>query len=80
MSLVYNSSSYEEVESLRLLEGIVDIYMPDFKFWQNDSATRYAHAADYPEKARAALLEMQRQAGDLRMNPEFPENCNDKIK
>ena len=66
--LVYNSSGYEEVESLQLLEGIVDIYMPDFKFWQNHSAKRYAHAADYPEKARAALLEMQRQVGDLRMD------------
>jgi putative pyruvate formate lyase activating enzyme len=66
--LVYNSSGYEEGETLQLLEGIVDIYMPDFKFWQNDSAKRYAHAADYPEKARAALLEMQRQVGDLRID------------
>ena len=66
--LVYNSSGYEEVETLQLLEGIVDIYMPDFKFWQNHSAERYAHAADYPEKARAALLEMQRQVGDLHMD------------
>jgi putative pyruvate formate lyase activating enzyme len=66
--LVYNSSGYEEVESLQLLEGIVDIYMPDFKFWKNHSAKRYAHAADYPEKARAALLEMQRQVGDLCMD------------
>jgi putative pyruvate formate lyase activating enzyme len=66
--LVYNSSGYEEVETLRLLEGIVDIYMPDFKFWQNHSAERYANAADYPEKTRAALLEMQRQVGDLSMD------------
>jgi len=63
--LVYNCSGYEEVRSLQLLEGIVDIYMPDFKFWKSDSAKRYAHAADYPEKARCALLEMQRQVGDL---------------
>ena len=66
--LVYNSSGYEEVESLQLLDGIVDIYMPDFKFWQNNSAKKYAHAADYPGKARAALLEMQRQVGELRMD------------
>jgi len=66
--LVYNCSGYEEVESLKLLDGIVDIYMPDFKFWQTESAKKYAHAADYPEKARAALMEMQRQVGDLEIN------------
>jgi len=66
--LVYNCSGYEEVESLKLLDGIVDIYMPDFKFWQTESAEKYAHAADYPEKARAALMEMQRQVGDLQIN------------
>lgn len=66
--LVYNCGGYEEVESLRLLEGIVDIYMPDFKFWTGGSGKRYARAADYPEKARAALMEMQRQVGDLQIS------------
>ncbi len=63
--LVYNSSGYDRVETLKMLEGVVDIYMPDFKFWRKDSAARYAGAADYPERARAAIREMHRQVGDL---------------
>jgi putative pyruvate formate lyase activating enzyme len=63
--LVYNSSGYDSVQTLKLLDGIVDIYMPDFKFWEPDSAKRYMHAPDYPEIARAALKEMHRQVGDL---------------
>ena len=63
--LVYNSSGYDSVETLALLDGVVDIYMPDFKFWDKDSARRLAGAPDYPEKARAALREMHRQVGDL---------------
>lgn len=63
--LVYNTSGYDEVETLRLLDGIVDIYMPDFKFWNKASAARFCQAADYPEKARLAIREMHRQVGDL---------------
>jgi putative pyruvate formate lyase activating enzyme len=63
--LVYNCGGYEEVSTLRLLEGIVDIYMPDFKFWDPQVAERYCGAPDYPEKARAAVREMHRQVGDL---------------
>ncbi len=66
--LVYNSSAYDGLETLQLLDGIVDIYMPDFKFWSNDSAKRYGGAFDYPEKARAAVKEMQRQVGELVIN------------
>lgn len=66
--LVYNSSGYDLVSSLILLDGIVDIYMPDFKFWSARSAARYADAADYPEIARRAVKEMQRQVGDLQQN------------
>jgi putative pyruvate formate lyase activating enzyme len=66
--LVYNSSSYDLVETLQILEGIIDIYMPDFKFWQHDSGKRYARAADYPEIAIAAIREMHRQVGDLVLN------------
>jgi putative pyruvate formate lyase activating enzyme len=66
--LVYNSSGYDSITSLQLLDGIVDIFMPDFKFWCADSAKRYAMAADYPETARQALREMQRQVGDLQIN------------
>lgn len=63
--LVYNSSGYDEVETIRLLDGVIDIYMPDFKFWATDSAKRFAKAPDYPERARAAIKEMHRQVGDL---------------
>lgn len=63
--IVYNSSGYESVEALRLLEGIVDIYMPDVKFWEGSWADRCCDAADYPEAARAAVREMHRQVGDL---------------
>jgi putative pyruvate formate lyase activating enzyme len=63
--LVYNSSGYDSVETLRLLAGIIDIYMPDFKFWDRESARRLAGAPDYPVIARAALKEMHRQVGDL---------------
>lgn len=66
--LVYNTSGYDEVETLRLLEGIIDIYMPDFKFWASDSARRFAKAIDYPEKVREAIGEMHRQVGDLVIN------------
>lgn len=66
--LVYNSSGYDLVSTLILLDGIVDIYMPDFKFWSARSAERYANAADYSETARKALKEMQRQVGDLQVN------------
>ena len=66
--LVYNTSGYDEVETLRLLAGVVDIYMPDFKFWSGESSRRFAKAEDYPEKARQAIGEMHRQVGDLLIN------------
>jgi len=63
--LVYNSGGYDRVETLRLLEGVFDIYMPDFKFWDPKIAARTCQAEDYPEVARNALVEMQRQVGEL---------------
>jgi putative pyruvate formate lyase activating enzyme len=68
--LVYNSGGYDSLETLKLLEGIVDIFMPDFKFWNRESAKRYAKAPDYPEVAQNAILEMHRQVGDLVMDDE----------
>jgi putative pyruvate formate lyase activating enzyme len=65
LPVVYNSSGYDTVETLRLLDGVVDVYMPDFKFWRVETAERYAAAPDYPERAREAVLEMHRQAGPL---------------
>lgn len=63
--LVYNSSGYETVDTLNLLDGVVDIYMPDFKFWEPATARRWAKAPDYPKRARQALTTMHRQVGDL---------------
>ena len=65
LPLVYNCGGYESVETLRLLDGLVDIYMPDFKFADSAPAERFAQAPDYPETAMAALKEMHRQVGDL---------------
>ena len=65
LPLVYNTGGYDCASTLRLLEGIVDIYMPDFKFWDEDVARRFCRAPDYPERAREALREMHRQVGDL---------------
>lgn len=59
--VVYNTSGYESVETLRLLDGIVDIYLPDFKYIRPDKAQRYSKAADYPQVAKNALAEMKRQ-------------------
>jgi len=63
--LVYNSGGYDSVETLKLLEGIIDIYMPDFKFWEADISRQACDAEDYPEIARKAFREMHRQVGDL---------------
>lgn len=65
LPVVWNTSGYDRVETLKLLEGVVDIYLPDFKFWDPETAMRLAHAEDYPDVARAAIREMHRQVGDL---------------
>lgn len=70
LPIVYNTSAYDSMHSLRLLDGIVDVYMPDFKIWDPDLARRYLLTADYPEAAREAIAEMHRQVGVLR----FDEN------
>jgi len=63
--LVYNSGGYDKVETLAILDGVFDIYMPDFKFWDQKVAEDLCRASDYPERARNALKEMHRQTGDL---------------
>jgi putative pyruvate formate lyase activating enzyme len=65
LPLVYNTGGYDSLEGLRLLDGVVDVYMPDFKFFSADTARRWAHAEDYPEVAARAIREMHRQVGDL---------------
>jgi len=66
--LVYNCGGYESVETLRLLDGIVDIYMPDIKFADSKIGFRYTKARNYFQKAKAAVREMHRQTGDLVMD------------
>lgn len=63
--IVYNSGGYDRVETLELLEGTVDIYMPDIKFWSPEASERYCDADDYPEVMKDAVREMHRQVGDL---------------
>jgi putative pyruvate formate lyase activating enzyme len=63
--LVYNTGGYDALETLKLLDGVIDIYMPDFKFWDPEVAVELCEARDYPEVARQALKEMHRQVGDL---------------
>jgi putative pyruvate formate lyase activating enzyme len=65
--LVYNTHGYESVETLRLLEGVVDIYMPDTKYSDEEAASKYSDARNYPEVNRKALLEMYNQVGTLRI-------------
>jgi putative pyruvate formate lyase activating enzyme len=65
LPIVYNTNGYDSLESLELLDGIVDIYMPDFKYWDSERARKYSRAPDYPQVARRALKEMYRQVGDL---------------
>lgn len=63
LPIVYNTGSYEKVSSLRLLEGLVDIYLPDLKYFSSTLSLSYSHAADYFEVATAAITEMFRQVG-----------------
>lgn len=63
--VVWNSSGYEKLESLRMLEGLVDIYIPDIKYFDSEPALKYSGAGDYFECASDAVLEMQRQVGSL---------------
>jgi putative pyruvate formate lyase activating enzyme len=70
LPIVYNTSAYDALSSLDQLDGLVDIYMPDFKFWKPETALRLARAKDYPQRARDAIREMHRQVGPLRFGPD----------
>jgi putative pyruvate formate lyase activating enzyme len=70
LPIVYNTSGYESIEALRLLDGIVDIYMPDMRYSDPEVALRYSIAPDYPEVNRAAVKEMYRQVGNLVLDKE----------
>ena len=70
LPVVWNSGGYEKVDSLKMLDGLVDVYMPDFKYFSGEIARDYSHAADYFEVATEALGEMLRQTG----KPQFDQN------
>ena len=65
LPIVYNCSGYEKVETLKMLDGIVDIYLTDFKYMDKSAAKRYSRAENYPDIAKAALEEMMRQCGEV---------------
>jgi putative pyruvate formate lyase activating enzyme len=68
LPIVYNTSSYDSLDSLRLMQGIVDVYMPDFKVWSRQAARRYLRRPEYPEVARETVKEMHRQVGPLELD------------
>ncbi|MCR4841237.1 MAG: radical SAM protein [Lachnospiraceae bacterium] len=70
LPIIYNSSGYEKADALRELEGLIDIYLPDFKYVNNETAKRYSKAPDYPEVALSAIKEMARQTGAARFTDE----------
>jgi putative pyruvate formate lyase activating enzyme len=70
LPIVYNTSAYDALESLSLLNGLVDIFMPDFKYWSSERSKTYMKAADYPDAARAAIQTMHAQVGPLVIDDE----------
>ena len=68
--LVYNTSGYEAINTLKLLDGIIDIYMPDFKYGSDKNGKIYSNVPDYFSKTKLAIKEMHRQVGDLQINKE----------
>ena len=68
LPIVYNTSAFDSIESMRLLDGIVDIYMPDFKYWSEEKSKLYLKSPSYPETARSVIQEMHRQVGDLKLD------------
>jgi len=68
LPIVYNTSSYDSMDSLELLDGVVDVYMPDLKLWTAAAARRYLRRPDYPEVARRTIKEMHRQVGALELD------------
>jgi len=68
LPIVYNTGGYDALDTLHLLDGVVDIYMPDFKFWDPETAAWLVTARDYPERVRHAIKEMHRQVGTLQLD------------
>lgn len=70
LPIVYNSSGYEAIETIRMLDGYVDIYLPDLKYVNRELSRKYSHASDYFEKASVAIKEMVYQIGEMKFIPE----------
>lgn len=70
LPVVYNTGGYDSIELLRELDGLIDIYLPDFKYWDNDNAVKYSRAENYPEVARQGITEMFRQVGNVALDEE----------
>jgi putative pyruvate formate lyase activating enzyme len=68
LPLVYNTSAYDSLESIRLMNGLVDVYMPDFKLWHAEHCVKYLVARDYADAARAVIAAMHAQVGELKVN------------
>ena len=68
LPIVYNSNAFSSLESLKILDRIIDIYMPDFKFWSEEFSRRYLKNEDYPKYAKNAIIEMYRQVGDIQID------------
>jgi putative pyruvate formate lyase activating enzyme len=68
LPLVYNTSAYDSLESLKVMDGLVDVYMPDFKLWDEAASRNYLAASNYPEVARRTIAEMHRQVGELKVD------------
>jgi putative pyruvate formate lyase activating enzyme len=68
LPIIYNSNSYDAIETLKLLDGVVDIYLPDLKYANNETARELSHIKEYPEFSRQAVIEMFRQVGPLSIN------------
>jgi len=66
LPLIYNTSAYDSLESLHVMDGLVDVYMPDFKLWDEEASREYLAAVNYPQVARETITEMHRQVGDLK--------------
>jgi putative pyruvate formate lyase activating enzyme len=75
LPLVYNSGGYDALNTLRLLDGVVDIYMPDMKYADASVGERLSGVPDYPARNRAAVLEMHRQVGDLALDERGVARC-----
>lgn len=74
--IVYNTSAYENVDTIKMLEGIVDVYLPDFKYYSEDLSKKYSHAMDYRKAAKLAIQEMVRQ----QPVPEFYKEANSDVE